>query len=122
MENSRKAKTALLVLCDILISAVCITLSLFVVEGNLDSLNFYFAFTIILQILALLVFGIYKVSIIDSSSELAIRGLGLILADLIGFFICYKEELVSAHGFRVFFVFMNLSYFGLIGYRFFIVI
>jgi len=115
--NSRKAKTALLVFCDILVSGVCIILSLFIVEGNLDNLNIIFASTILLQILALLVSGVYKVSIVDSSFELAIRGLGLILADLLGFFFCYKGKLLTPYGFRVFFVFMVLSYVSIVGYR-----
>jgi FlaA1/EpsC-like NDP-sugar epimerase len=91
--------------------------SQFLVYGNLGKITAGCCLVIVLQMLAQVIFGLYRVRLIDSSLELAVRALGLMLASCIGFIIAFWGQLFELANFRLFACYTILSYSGTLGYR-----
>lgn len=117
MKTSRKKCVLLLIFVDLLSFFLADVMSLLIVKGELDSFSYFFFIVAFFQILGLFAFRIYKVRLLDSSLELAVRGLGQIIGALAGFVIVYNSSFFEMMTFRLFFSYAILSYFATMGYR-----
>ncbi|MGD1816173.1 MAG: polysaccharide biosynthesis protein [Pleomorphochaeta sp.] len=114
---SRKVRISVLVVADIISFIVAFLISMFIVYGSI--VNFYkIALIIILsQVVCLSVSKVYKVRILDSSVELAIRGMSLILGAIIGYIITFRSNIFEIYNFRLLMSYSLMSYVFAMGYR-----
>lgn len=115
--NSRTLRIALLVIVDIIVFFISALLTVFIVNGSTRELSNYIYVIFMTQILCLIIFKVYRVRLLDSSLELAIRGLALVIGSIVGFFLAFKMEMFTNSIFREFICYSVLSYFLAMAYR-----
>ncbi len=115
--KSRKIKIAALALVDIIAFYVALVLALFLVKGTTAGLLRLAIIIFISQVACFFLFKVYRVRLLDSSLELAIRGMSLAIGSAIGFIIIYNVHIFELSTFRVFIAYTFLSYFFTMGYR-----
>lgn len=115
--KTRKSRIAVLVVCDIVVFYIAFILSEFLVYGNLHEFNTGFFIVIAFQLLAQFLLRVYRIRLLDSSLEVAIRELGLVFGAFIGFIIGLGFVHFNLLSFRVLFSYMVFSYIGAVGYR-----
>jgi len=115
--KTRTIRIAVLVLIDIIAFYIALVLAVFLVKGTTQGLLRIAFIIFISQVVCFFLFKVYKVRLLDSSLELAIRGLSLAIGSTIGFIIIYNNQLFELSTFRVFIAYTFLSYFFTMGYR-----
>ncbi|MGD1821346.1 MAG: nucleoside-diphosphate sugar epimerase/dehydratase, partial [Pleomorphochaeta sp.] len=115
--NIKKSKMLFVVLLDILAFYIALVVSLFLVNGTINGVFRISWVIFIAQILCFYIFKVYKVRLVDSSLELAVRGMSLAVGSIIGFILIFNTHLFEVTTFRIFISYTVLSYFFTMGYR-----
>jgi len=92
-------------------------LALVIVNGSIESLSSSYIYIILLQILSLLATRFYSVRLMDSSIELGIRGLGILVGTFVGYLILDKSNFFDLCNIRLLIANLVFSYSILIVYR-----
>jgi FlaA1/EpsC-like NDP-sugar epimerase len=117
MNESRIGRIIFLIIFDYIIFLLSALLSLLIVNGNTTQFSYIFLLIGLLQTITLFSFRFYSVRLLDSSIELGIRGLGLIIGTTAGFLIQNKASFFSNSNIRLFINYTIYSYIFIIGYR-----
>jgi FlaA1/EpsC-like NDP-sugar epimerase len=115
----RWIRVSILCILDIAVLSFSIILSLFIVDGSLINYSSLYYIVLAFQILFLFVFKVYDLRLLDSSLELAFRGLCLFLSSLLAFIVIYTLKVWNHHLLRLGITYSLLSYFFVMGYRIF---
>ncbi|MGD6730452.1 MAG: SDR family NAD(P)-dependent oxidoreductase [Pleomorphochaeta sp.] len=115
--NSRKLRIAILMSLDIICFVAALILSMFIVHGFKTPFSINTLMIFLVQVISFFIFKVYRVRLLDSSLELAVRGASTILASIIGFLIVYQIDIFNITTFRVLISYSFLSYFFTMGYR-----
>lgn len=115
--NIRRAKTAVIIILDIICFYIALILSSFVVSGEVCNIlnNAWFIFLI--QLACLEIAQVYKVRLLDSSLELAVRGMSQVIGSVLGFIFVFQKNIFSIDNFRILISYTLLSYVFTMGYR-----
>lgn len=117
MNTIRRLRIAILCTFDIIALTLSFILSLIIVDGNLINFNSNILIILLTQIVFLSLFKIYNIRLLDSSLDLAVRGLSLFIADIISFLIIFKSSVFDLNVIRFELSYAIFSYASVMGYR-----
>lgn len=117
MKESRTGRIIVLMLCDTLTFFLSSLLALLIVWGRIDSYSSEYLYIYGLQILSLLVFKFYSVRLMDSSIEVGIRGLSILIGTTLGFILLNPYTFFEIQNIRLYIAYVIFSYIFIIGFR-----
>jgi FlaA1/EpsC-like NDP-sugar epimerase len=117
VKKMRNGRICFLMVCDIIILILSMLLSFVIVKGSIESLKIDYLYIIILQIISLLITRFYSVKLMDSSIELGIRGIGIVIGTTVGFLLMCKNNFLQFDNIRLIIANLVFSYSMIIVYR-----
>jgi FlaA1/EpsC-like NDP-sugar epimerase len=117
INESRIGRISFLIVCDTILLILSSLLSLIIVQGSIEEFCSSYLYLILFQLISLLATKFYSVRLMDSSIELGIRDIGIVIGTIAGYLIIGRGDFSNFEIIRLFIVNLVFSYSSVLIYR-----